>query len=116
MTGLLVLAGLMALASGLLKLFGKGRGAGGVPPWALLELLAGVAVPLYALQGRHPPGLLAWILFLTLGLILFSSVLQVSRVRALKRHREATESARLVTYVKFLSRRVTADGRAKEED
>jgi peptidoglycan/LPS O-acetylase OafA/YrhL len=115
MTGLVVVAGLMALASGLLKLFGKGRGIGGVPLLALLELLAGVAVPLYVLQDRPPQGHLSWILFLTLGLILVSSLLQVARVRALKRHREETESARLVTYVKYLSTRVKADGRSREE-
>ena len=114
MTGLVVVAGLMALASGLLKLFGKGRGVGGVPPWAVLELLAGIVVPLYALRGQVAQGVLTCVLFLTLGLVLASSLLQVARVRALKRHREDTESARLVTYVKYLSSRVTADGRTKE--
>lgn len=115
MTGLVIVAGLMALASGLLKLFGKGRGVGGINPLAILEILAGVVAPLYVLRGHPPQGVLSWVLFLTLGLILASSLLQVASVRALKRQREGTESARLVTYVKYLSGRVTPDGREKEE-
>ena len=104
MTGLVVIAGLLALASGLLKLFGKGRRAGEIPVWALLELVVGVAVPLYAVTGPHPQAALAGALFLTLGLILLSSILQVAQARARKRHRETTEAARLVTYVKYISR------------
>jgi hypothetical protein len=114
MTGLVAVVGLMALGSGLLKLFGKGRGLGGIPVWALLELLAGVGVPLYVLGGAPAQWVLTMVLFLTLALILVSSLLQVARVRALKRHREETESARLVTYVKYLSAQVTADGRLKK--
>lgn len=109
MEGLLVIAGLLALTSGLLKLFGKGRTAAGLSPWAVLEVVAGAVVPLYALQGAGAPGVLAGALFLTLALILFSSVLQVRRARIRQRHREDTESARLEVYVKYLSR-------SKEED
>lgn len=115
MTGLVVVAGVLAVASGLLKLFGKGRGVGGISPWALVELLVGVVVPLYVLRGHPSPGVLSWVLFLTLGLILASSLLQVARVRTLNRHRETTESARLVTYVKYLSSRVTPDGRQRDD-
>jgi hypothetical protein len=104
MIGLVVIAGLLALASGLLKLFGKGRRAGDLPVWALLELTAGIAAPIYAVTGPHPQPALTGALFLTLGLILVSSLFQVARARARKRHRETTEAARLVTYVKYISR------------
>jgi hypothetical protein len=104
MEALVVIAGLLALTSGLLKLFGKGRRGAGFSPWALLEVLAGIVCPLYALQGGRSPGVLAGILFLTLALILLSSVLRVREARARQKRREDTESARLEVYVKYLSR------------
>jgi len=115
MEGLVVIAGLLALASGLLKLFGKGRKAAGLSPWAVLEVLAGAVIPLYALQGTGSPGVLAGALFLTLALILLSSILQVRRARIRQRHREDTESARLEVYVKYLSRSMEEDQAAPED-
>jgi len=109
-TGLLFLAGALAVASGLLKLFGKGRRAGKVPLTGLLEILAGVAVPFYALGSRPPPELLGLLTLGLFSLIFFSSVLAVARARARRRHREDTESARLVTYVKYLSGRAGGKG------
>lgn len=109
MEGLVVIAGLLALTSGLLKLFGKGRKAAGISPWAVLEVLSGTVVPLYALQGTGSPGVLAGALFLTLALILLSSGLQVRRARIRQRHREDTESARLQVYVRYLSRSIEED-------
>jgi len=115
MIALVVIAGLLALASGSLKVFGKARKATGISVWAVLELLAGIVVPLYALQADPPPVVLAGVLFLTLGLILLSSVLQVRRARARQRHREETESARLEVYVKYLSGAVQEDTPEKSE-
>ena len=110
MTGLIVIAGLLALASGLLKIFGKGRRAGEVPLWALLELLTGVSVPLFSLETQPSQTVQAALLFFTLGLIFLSSFLQVARTRARRQHREETEAARLNVYVKFLSEQMKADG------
>jgi len=110
MTGLVVIVGLMALGSGLLKVFGKGRRAGEVPVWPLLEVLAGAGVSIYVMRSEPRQGILTLLLFLTLGLILLSSLLQAAKVRARKRHREETESARLAVYVKYLSNQVAEDG------
>ena len=104
MIGLLIMAGVLALGSGVLKLFGKGRRVGEVPLLALVEMLVGVGVPVYATANRPSPGVMTTLLFLTLGLVLFSSVMQVAKARAQRHHRAETEAARLVTYVKFLSR------------
>jgi len=103
MTGLVFLAGALALASGLLKLFGKGRRPGEIPLLGLLEVLAGGVVPFYALGSRPPPSLLGPLTLGLFGLIFLSSLLAAARARIRRRHREATESARLVTYVKYLS-------------
>jgi uncharacterized membrane protein YvlD (DUF360 family) len=104
MTGLVLLAGGLALASGLLKLFGRGRQTGEVRISALMEILAGVVVPLYALGVGPPPRVLGLLLLGLFGLVILSSALALARARTQQRHREATESARLVTYVKYLSR------------
>jgi membrane associated rhomboid family serine protease len=103
MTGLVFLAGALAAASGLLKVFGKGRRPGEVPLLGLLEVLAGVIVPFYALGSRPPPTVLGPLTLGLFGLIFLSSLLTATRARARRKHREATESGRLVTYVKYLS-------------
>ena len=103
MIGLVVMAGGLALVSGALKIFGRGRRPGQFPLLGLLELVAGVVVPLFAAVNRPSSGILAVLLFGTLGLALLSSGIQVTQARGRRRHREVTESARLVTYVRYLS-------------
>jgi len=105
MTALVVIAGALSLASGLIKLFGRGHLPGGIPLLAVLEVVVGLALPLYALANRPPPGVLSWGLGLTLTLVVASSSYQISRARAFHRHREETESARLQVWVRYLSNR-----------
>lgn len=106
MTALVVIAALMAVGSGGLKMFGKGGRASGFSIWALFEVVAGGIVPFYVFSIESTPGVLGLILFLMLGLIFFSSFQQISRTRARRRHREATEAARLDVWVKYLSREI----------
>jgi len=105
MTALVVIAGALSLASGLIKLFGRGRLPGGIPLLAVLEVVAGLALPLFALANRPPLGVLSWGLGLTLILVAVSSGYQISRARAFRRHREETEAARLQVWVRYLSSR-----------
>ncbi len=104
MNALVASLGFLALVSGLAKLMGRSRTLPGVPLFALLEVVAGGAVPLLVLS--HPPspahGLL--LMALTLGLVFLSTGFQVLRTRADRHRRQATENARLVTYVRYLSK------------
>lgn len=109
MTGLLLLASALALGSGLIQLLGKGRIPGTVPLIALVELLAGLAVPFLALT-RQVPAMAGGILLTSLvALVLYSSLTRTLRTRARLKHREETEAARLETYVRYLSARAEAD-------
>ena len=103
MTGLLVLAAILALGSGLVKIFGKGRIPGGVPLLALLEVVAGVVGPWLALSLKPPPLVTGVIVFLLIVLVIVSSVSRGLELRAQRRRRELSESARLANYVDHLS-------------
>jgi hypothetical protein len=104
MVPLLVIASLMLLASGLLKLRAAARVEMGLPVLALAELLAGLgifglmlAADLTAAQGLA-------VVVGSVALILVSSVQIGLAVRRRQRLRSASEGARLANYVKYLSR------------
>ncbi len=100
---LVALTGLLALASGAIKLLGKGKTLPGVPILAVMEILAGMAVPFLALTRRPPPGQGFVLLGFCLVVVFLSTAYQVFQTRARRRHRLSTEDARLYTYVKYLA-------------
>ena len=103
MTGLVTLAGVLAIVSGLFKLFGRGRAGGGIALLGLLEIVVGISAPFYVLFEKPPPELVSRVLFLTLGLLLVSSAIQALVARSERHKRLESEGSRLVTYVKYLS-------------
>ena len=103
MTALLLLAGGLAMTSGLSQLLGKGRTPGTISLLALVELLAGLLGPLLALTRPVPPLAGAAALAFLVGLVLYSASIRILRARARRRHREDTEASRLATYVEYLS-------------
>jgi hypothetical protein len=103
MTVLVALAGILALSSGMVKIFGKGRTPGSIPLFALLELIAGVGVPFYVLNVGPSPAVTRNLVFLLIALVFISTLSRARTLKAQRRRRELTESARLSNYVNRLS-------------
>ncbi len=104
MISLLVLASLLLLASGLLKIKAASRVGMGVPILALVEILAGLAdVGALFLAGLTARQGLA-ILVGSVLLVVVSSVQVGLEIRRRQRLRAASEGARLASYVKYFSR------------
>ena len=107
MTALLVITALLLLVSGLVKLHAAGRVGLGVTVLPLVEIVAGL--------GLLAPLMFAWRpapragLFIVCGGVLLvlasSGWIGLSMARK-RRSRDASEGARLATYVKYLSRQV----------
>lgn len=105
MTLLLVLAASLLVISGLVKLHAGDRAGLGITVLPLVETLAGL--------GLLAPVALAWrprpreglvMVVCALVLVLTSSIQVGAAIRRRRRSREASEGARLVTFVKYLSR------------
>ena len=104
MIPLLVLTGLLLVASGGLKLVrAVGAGLQGLALLCVLELIGGVGLTFLTLAS--PPSAEGGFRLIAgaFGLLLVSSLSYGFRLRAMRRRREASEGARLVTYVKYLS-------------
>lgn len=113
MASLLLLVGILALLSGVLQVFGRGRDPGSLPLQALLEIPAGLATAFWAVM-RPPSPLLGGAVFVVLGTTVLSGMFRrARRARTRRRHRVRTEAARLETYVRYLSER--PDGQADPE-
>jgi hypothetical protein len=95
--------GALALLSGLLKTFGKGRAPGAVELLPFLEVVTGAVFPFYALTRPLSPGQGGIIIFLILTLVFFSSLDRMKKLRARRRRRTLSEGARLSTYVQHFS-------------
>jgi uncharacterized membrane protein HdeD (DUF308 family) len=102
MTALVVIAGILALISGLVKIFGKGRIPGTVPLFALLEVMAACAAPFVAFTLKPPPVVSGTFVFLLIALVIVSSVSRAMELRVQRRRREHSESARLANHVDHL--------------
>lgn len=110
MTLLFVLTALLLLVSGLVKLHAAGRVGLGVTVLPLVEVVAGLALLASAVFAWHPPGNTG--LMLVTGAVLLIVVSSTWIGRAISRRwraREESEGARLVRYVKYLSRQDTQD-------
>lgn len=99
MTPLLVLAALLLLVSGLVKLRAGERVGLGIPVLALLEVLVGLALVAFSFLGRMSPrqGLAA--VLGAVALVLVSSVRQGLAMKARRQLREQTEGGRLQRYI-----------------
>jgi hypothetical protein len=117
MAALVALASVLALSSGLVKTLGKGRTPGSIPLFALLELIAGLGVPFYVLKVGPPPALTGTLVFLLVALVMVSSISRARNLKAERRRRELTESARLANYVNHLSalKEAGADPRSEND-
>ena len=104
MIPLLVLASLLLLASGLIKIKTASRVGMGVPVLALAELLAGLAIfgVVFIEDFTAVQGLV--ILVGSVLLVVVSSVQVGMEVRRRQRLRAASEGARLASRLKYLSR------------
>lgn len=105
MTPLLVLAGLLLVASGILKLRAAQRGKLGIPVLSLVEAFAGLA--LCFMSFANPPSVdVGFRLVLgAIALVLVSSGGMAMKLSAARRKRDDSEGVRLRTYVKYISRR-----------
>jgi hypothetical protein len=106
MTLLLVLTSILLLASGLVKLHAGERAGLGITVPPLAETAAGFAVLVPMVLGWRPGarGGLAMVVC-AVALVLASSLLVGAAVVRKRKSREDSEGARLVTYVRYLSRR-----------
>ena len=105
MTVLIMVAGALAILSGLIKLFGKSRIPGAVQILPLLEVLAGVGAPLLAMAWGSESGGAIALIALPLLMVFVSTTHQVITTKARRRKREESEGARLATFVNFLADR-----------
>jgi hypothetical protein len=96
-----LLLGILAAASGGLKLRGRVRRALGPSPVAGLEIVLGAAMVLGSAVGLARARALAWALVAaTLAVVLASSIRHASRLAELRRRRAASEGVRLEQFLK----------------
>jgi hypothetical protein len=110
MTALIVITGVLLLASGAIKLRAGERVGMGLQPLPLAELVFALIV--FASVRTERAGL--WLVPGGILLVLASSALFLSRMRAFQRRRAETEAGRLATYLKYfaLGDEDSGDGRA----
>ena len=104
-TLLFIFVGLLLMVSGLLKVRGAVRTGLGTPLIPLLEVLAGLGLPVFVFAQPPSEALGLRLMVGAVALLLVSSTYHALRVRAHRRRREESEASRLVTYVKYLSER-----------
>jgi hypothetical protein len=100
---LLVTTGMLLILSAVLKVRTASKAGLGLPLLLLGEVVAGLALPVVSLVAPPTPEAGFRMVLAALALIVVSSVALSMRVRALARDRQASEGARLVRYVKYLS-------------
>lgn len=104
MTGLLVLAGLLLVVSGALKARLAGRAGLGFPLLPLAELITGAALMLISFARPLSPDAGLRLVVGSLVLLMVSTVRQGMVLGRAREERRASEGARLVTFVKYLSK------------
>ena len=102
MTPLFVLAALLLMASGALKLRAAARAELGVHLPSVVELVVAILLPVLAMGGpTAETGMAA--LAGALAVLVASSLHLMARIRHRNRLRDRTEGRRLETYVRYLS-------------
>lgn len=109
MSPLLILTGMLVLSSALVLLRTGARMGAGVPIPALIQLIAGVVVSVLGFSSAPGGSTGLVVVVASVLLVLATAIFQAVRVRAHRRAREASEGARLETYVKYLSRDISRD-------
>ena len=104
MTVLLLITSALLLVSGAVKVRAALRAGLGVQILSLLELFVAVVLTALAVAGLGGASGGSRLVPLGVALMLMSSANFAMRVRGVRRGRAELEGARLVTYVKFLSR------------
>ena len=112
MTALVIMAGILAVFSGIVKLFGRSRIPGVVPLLPVLEALGGSGALFFYLSQGSTPAVGTWVIFTLLGLVLISSIQHVRKASARRRLRENTEGGRLAAYVRYTSVQEDPDSKA----
>lgn len=107
MSPFLILTGLLVIAAGLVSLRTSARMHVSVPVGALAQVLMGAVVCFMGFSSSMTGGAGLVAAVASILLVLASAVWQGLRLRAARRKREESEGARLVTYVKYLSRDIT---------
>ena len=103
MIPLLVLASLLLVGSGAVKIRAAGRAKLGLPMLSLLEVVGGIA--LVGVAATRPPAVDVGFRYVVgaVALVLVSSIAMGMRLSAGRREQEESEGARLITYVRYLS-------------
>jgi hypothetical protein len=97
---LLLLLGILAVASGAVKLRGHARTGLGRPPLAVSEIVLGSLLIMGSAAGLARARPLAWTgVMLTAGAVTLSSVLHLRKWTREMRRRRATEEGRLERYL-----------------
>ena len=98
---LLLLLGVLAVASGALKLRARARTLVGRSPFAIAEFWAGTLTVIASALGLSRMRPLAWLVVLGVsGLIAVASVSHIRSIIDLERRRQASREARLETFLK----------------
>ncbi len=109
MSPLLILTGLLVIAAGLVSLRTATRMRLGVPFAALIQVLVGAIVSVVGFSSGPAGGRGLLLVVASVLLVVAAAGWQAVRVRAARQAREASEGARLVTYVKYLSHDISRD-------
>ena len=116
MTALLVVTAILLLTSGVVKLRAGDRAGVGLPVLALLEVFAGLLLAGVSFSSPFTPAQGLAVVLGSVALVLFSSVQMWTQLKEIQRKRDLSESARLRTYVTYLSRTLGPDGSPRETD
>lgn len=103
MTVLLVLASVLLLVSGSVKVHAAGRAKIDTPFLSLVEVLAALALGATALMSPPTEEIGFRYAVGAVGLVLVSSISMGMRLSTRRRERDDSEGVRLITYVKYIS-------------
>lgn len=103
MTPLFLLSALLLLVSGLVKLRTGFRAELGLHLPSLVEVLAGLCLPVVAMGRTLSAGVGLATLVVAFLILVWASVHLAARLRRRNRFRERTEGRRLETYLRYLS-------------
>jgi hypothetical protein len=115
-TALLVVTAILLITSGVVKLRAADRAGLGLSLFALLETFAGLVLAAGSFTNPFTPGQGLWVVVASVGLVLGSSLHMWRQLKGLQRKRDLSESARLRTYVQYLSGTLGPDGSLRDLD
>jgi len=103
MTALHIATATLLVISGVVKLRAWARVSHGIHLVPLLEIVAGFLMGAAVVTGTPDPGVGLALTVGAVSLVVASSVVLGRQIRRVRRERERSEGARLVTWVKYLS-------------